>query len=172
MRRSTLLLSLVGGLIVGASMALPSPAKAQVSPLGAGGPTGTYLVKFIVGRSALLGVGTLHRDGTWTMSDQTDFGGVPGLDSKQSPWHGTWKFIGARRAKLVAVCFNFHANGAPKGAQRIEGILDFAPGFGSAKGVTSQRVYGLTENPLDPTAGKPAAPFLNGLPVVAQKMVK
>ncbi len=78
MRRPSLLLTIgiAAVLVGGAWLISPAFSRAQAKP-GKGQPTGTYLVKFVVGPLSLLGVGSVHTDGTWTMSDQSDFGGVP-----------------------------------------------------------------------------------------------
>jgi len=139
---------------------------------GGPGPTGTYLIRFGAGSASLLGVGTVHSDGTWSLVDQTDNGAIPGFTSRQSPWRGIWRHTGSQQTLLNGICLNFDANGIPIGSQRVDGYISWQPGFLSGTGFASQRKYTNTENPLDPNGGTAEPPPLNNLPVTAQKMVQ
>ena len=122
-RSSILTGGIVAALAVGAWLLSPGIAPAEAGR-GHGhghgkGPTGTYLVEFEVGPFTLLGVATVHRDGTWTMSDQTDFGGVPGFDSKSAPWRGFWEFTGRNQTTFKGLALNFGSSGFPTTVNRI-----------------------------------------------------
>ena len=173
MRRPSLLLTIgiAAVLVGGAWLISPAFSRAQAKP-GKGQPTGTYLVKFVVGPLSLLGVGSVHTDGTWTMSDQSDFGGVPGLESLQTPWHGIWKVTGPNQTTITGLSFSFGSGGVPTRVNRITGVVDWSPGFKTGNGVTSQRFYALGQDPLDPNGGTPAPPPLNALPISIHKMVE
>jgi len=169
MKPRSLLLT-AGAVVVLIAGLLMLPSFAVAAPQGRGKPIGSFLARFVIGDSGLLGIVNFNADGTWTASDQSDFGGVPGLQSRQSPWRGVWRMTGPRQLTATGICLNFGARGEPTGSNRISAIVDWERGFQSGKGVTSQRAYGVTENPLDPTAGKPAPPPLNLLPVTLARL--
>ncbi len=164
---------IVAALVVGAWLFSPGISSAQARGGGGKkGPTGTYLVEFRVGAFTLLAVATLHPDGTWTMSDQTDFGGIPGFDSVSTPWRGIWESTGKRETTFNGLALNFGDDGFPTGVQRITAVVDWEKGFRSGEAVTSQRTYAAGEDPLDPDAGTPEGPPLNALPATLRKMVE
>lgn len=172
LRRSMLLglgLTVMGGLLT-----LPSFAPVHGNPgmHSYGSPVGTYLATFSVGTSKLLGVLTINADGTWTSSDLTDFGGITGFEHKQSPFRGIWKMVGTRKMQVTGLCFSFDAKtGAPKLVNRIFGMAEFAKGFKTAAGLTSQRYYfPLLQDPLDRTAGTPYPAPLNALAISLSKL--
>jgi hypothetical protein len=177
MQRRSMLLGLGSALIGGLWLTLPSFAPVHGNhgnhnKRRHGSPVGTYLVTFSVGTSKLFGVVTTNADGTFTGNDQTDQAGVTGFDSKQGAWHGTWKMVGKRKMQLTGMCLSFHkTTGAPTAVNRIFGVLDFAKGFKTASGLTSQRFYNpWTQDPLDQTDGAAAPPPLNALPVSLRKL--
>ena len=153
---------------VSAMLALPG-----ISLAGPGSMAGTYLAEFSLGNQTLIGMSTIHNNGTWTMSDQTDFGGIPGFDSVQSPWRGIWEFSGHNQITFKGISLNFDKDsGFPTGASRMEAVVTMDPGFLTGSGTASQRFYALGEDPLDPEAGIPAPPPLNALPATLRKMLE
>jgi len=173
MRRPSffLIVGIVAALAVGAWLVSPVLLPAEAGHRR-GIPTGTYLAEFKVDKASLLAVADLHLDGTWTMSDQTDFGGVPGLESKQTPYRGIWKITGPNQTTFTGLCFNFAANGAPTVVSRVTGVLNWTPGFGTANGIATQRFYKPGQDPLDPYGGTPYPPPLASIPVTVRKMVR
>jgi len=173
MRRPSFLLivGIVAALAVGAWLMSPALTPAEAGH-GRGLPRGTYLAEFTVGNASLLAVANVHLDGTWEMSDQTDFGGVPGLDSTQSPYRGFWRITGPNQTTFKGLCFNFGAGGVPTVVSRLSAVLNWTPGFRSGKGVGMQRYYTPAQDPLDPLGGTPYPPPLDSIKVTVRKMVK
>ena len=171
-RPSLLAGGIVAALAVGAWLFSPGISPAQAGPGPGGGHTGTYLIEFKVGSFSLLAVATIHADGTWTMSDQTDFGGIPGFESVSAPWRGFWEFTGRNQTTFRGLALNFGSDGFPTTVNRLTGVVTWTHGFDEGEAVTSQRIYSPGEDPLDPDAGTPAGPPLDALAGTIRKMVE
>jgi len=174
MQRRSLLLGLGLTLVGGLWLILPSfaPVHGNHDKNGHSSPAGTYLATLSVGTDKLLGITILNADGTWTSDDLSDFGGIKGLENKQSSFRGTWELVGKRTLKITGLCFSFDAKtGVPVVANRAFGTAEFSKGFETATGVISQRFYiPLLQDPLDQTDGKPYPSPLDAVGVSLRRL--
>ena len=162
----------VAALALGVWLFLPGLSPAQAGPGPGVGLAGTYLIEVQVGAISLLAVANIHADGTWDMSDQTDFGGIPGFESTSAPWRGFWEFTGRRQTTFTGLALNFGEDGFPTGANRITAVIDWDPGFQTGDVLTSQRIYSLGQDPLDPDGGTAAGPPLDALAGSVRQLVE
>lgn len=98
-------------------------------------------------------IGTIHADGTLTISDGEDF--VPGeLSVIDGVARGSWTMIGPDTLKAVTVYHAFDANGSIAFTGRNDFTLTLADGEAyEAAGTGTTRVYLPGQDPFDLDAG-------------------
>lgn len=118
---------------------------------------GTYLLEITVGDFEFAGVCNIHADGTFEVSDSTDFGGGGGF--LESTTYGSWRSTGARSlvAREAFLVFD-PASGDLDGTIVVDISTDFDADFETGVATFTVRLVPLGQDPVDPTAGVPLPP--------------
>ena len=113
---------------------------------GAAACDGTYLVE--VGQSEALW--SFSKDGIFQATDSAEI--FLGFSHQQ----GAWRHAGANQAKATWLDFSFNPTAStPAGYARIDADLFFDNGCDTLTGTLGLRLYGPSDDPLDPAAGFP-----------------
>ena len=155
-RKTFLFLALaLSGLVIG------TRAAPQVASKGAAGANyeGTYFFETVTASTGdvVNGFVTLHRGGTLTWADQSDFGGSGFFNSTV---HGTWKLTGPDEVTLRGYYYQFDSSGNAVALVRITSVGSLAAGVGT--GVID--VFGPSQNPA---TQPPAVPNFDALTIAS-----
>ena len=104
---------------------------------------GTYFFESVTASTgeALNGFITLHRDGTATWADQSDFGASGFFNSTT---HGVWEKTGPDEVTIEGYYYRFDASGTPVVLVRITSVGSLTSGHG----VGTVDVYAPGQNPV------------------------
>ena len=127
--------------------------------LGGGDCYGTYVVDV----GAWQGIWTFSKDGTFQGTNSAEQ--VFDFSHQQ----GAWTHSMDRNIRATWIDFTYDKRGNPTAFGRDDAELTFENGCQYLKGTTDVRIYGLTEDPLDPTGGSPVRD-LQGVEITGQKL--
>jgi ABC-type glycerol-3-phosphate transport system substrate-binding protein len=129
MKNSISALSILLVLSLGLAFGIGSGTPAAATAAAASRSHGTYFFESITASTgeALSGFLTLHRDGTVTWADQSDFGASGFFNSTT---HGVWEKSGPDEVTIEGYYYRFDASGTPVVLVRITSVGSLTDGYG------------------------------------------
>lgn len=147
--------SILGACLVGAFGLVLAMSATPQSSAPESNSAGTYFLETVTQSTgqAINGFVSLHKDGTVTWADQSDFGAAGFFNSTT---HGVWRKTGPDEATIVGYYYRFDASGAPLVLVRITSVGSLTGG----QGVGTVDVFGPNQNPAIEPPIIPNADFL------------